>query len=104
MTQPLRFVYAFHLNAARLQEEQGILPRELMACVEKISRVFSRDFHGQHGQFICASPKGRRLLISFECSAVWVVITAAAVVRWAVQLPRPMPPQLPGYYSFNEAA
>ena len=104
MTHPPHFVYAFHLNAARLQEEQGILPRELTDCVKKIGRVFNREIHGQHGHFICPSPKGRRLLISFECSAERVIITAVVVVRWAVQLPRPVPPQSRGYHSFNEAA
>jgi hypothetical protein len=85
MDNSLTFVYAYFLNAARLQEEQGILPREFMSCVKRISSVFNPFVHGTSGHFICTSHKHRRLLISFVQVGLRVVITNAKVIRQAGQ-------------------
>jgi hypothetical protein len=77
------FVYAFHLNAARLQEEQGILPRELMSCVKKIRAVFTPFIHGRSGSFICSSCKNRKLVVSFAQVGLRVIITDVKLIRSA---------------------
>ncbi|RTQ53400.1 hypothetical protein EJV47_01265 [Hymenobacter gummosus] len=81
MDDAFQFVYALHLNAAILQEKQGILPRELMACVERIRQAFEPVLHGHHGQFVCPSPKHRKLLVSFVRMGNRVIIVDAKVIR-----------------------
>ena len=93
MDTPLTYVYAYFLNAARLQEEQGILPRELMSYVEKIREAFDPAIHGFCGHFICPSCKHRKLFISFVRMGGRVIINDAKVIRPSgAQLPKLLPP------------
>ncbi|MFD1874317.1 hypothetical protein [Hymenobacter bucti] len=93
MDTPLSFVYAYSLNAARLQEEQGIFPRELMSCVAKIRANFNPLVHGFHGHFICSSCKHRKLFISFTRTGNRVVITEAKLIQAiGSQMPMLLPP------------